>query len=402
MKFKEYVGRRRVPKGKDFNFQSLTSGLFQITSPNEFFKLFHIAYPKMNNKTVLPLVFRPRPDGPFYLDVDLRVTESCRIPDEVFVEMAHHFLTTLKTLTKNDDIWDVYLTRRAGSYPHTSKKFASAYASGFHMIIPNLNVNKAFMQRFYTDVTEKELDWLSLLGGFTVLNQPSDIIDKKVCLRTNGLLLLGLNKPGLVKRSPHYLFNVGSWRTDWFENQKILPFGWQFKSVDANVAYKTMVRNLYSWVFEYKESEKPVVPVPVQVVQAIKQPVARVPQPVQPQPVQADATFDLDYFLSCCEGSASKFDHDMWLPLLWYCRKAGLKKAYVCDKLNAYFRPHDNEENARVWENFRLTKCNTNAGSIVEMLRRFATKEYDTTRVFPRQAFQFHNESDMFLDNPKI
>ena len=81
--------KKHLTKGGDYNFVSMAGGKFKIEEKERkpFFNLLNRAYTKI--KDSIPLVFRPKQVGPFYLDVDFRQSENVKIPDSVFVDLSH-------------------------------------------------------------------------------------------------------------------------------------------------------------------------------------------------------------------------------------------------------------------------------------------------------------------------
>lgn len=385
---------------QDFNFQLMSGGRFKI--PNEQKKKFISRLSRFDSKRGFPLLPRPRPTGPFSLDIDLRLKDGVRVPDDVFISMTHNFLTTLQNVIGGEIDWPVVLTRRNGSYLKTE----NVWSSGFHVYIHNLVVAKPTMEKFYS-LLMKNQDWISHLKDYPVTNPPEDIIDKRVCLRNTGLICIGLNKLN-IDCTPHYIFFVGPWRNHFDEDTvQRMDYGWQNKTKIERKRYKGVLELLYEWPFTVQPPTSPTtqtkISFPPPFLTKTEGVVAHPPQ-TQETVVKSNtepALFDLLYFLDVCEGSASKFNHGKWLQLIYFCRIVKLDRNFVCDALNRYFKPENQQENYTAWDNFKQQSA-VGPGSIITMLRDYSTKSWDCNRVFCKPVFKYHNDSEMFLTNKKV
>ena len=99
MRFERFLERYRTGSRKDFNFQTIIGGVYNIPCKDKhlFFKQFCAAYPKFNEKYATSLVFRPRKDlnMPLYFDFDFKMKEATRIPTAAMVELSRKIFTIL-------------------------------------------------------------------------------------------------------------------------------------------------------------------------------------------------------------------------------------------------------------------------------------------------------------------
>ena len=225
----QFVNQHRTKKqDKDYNFQCLRGGKFLFQDKNQFVDIYA---QNIHDDPPLSLGFRaPRcVRAPFFLDIDLRSLHEINVPDVTLVEVAHELLTHLKTiLPENTDVWRVILTRRKESY---WKEKLQRFCGGFHVYIPNLYLELETLRTFRQNCLA-DTYWVNLFKPFHVTNPPDDILDSSVCSRSNGMLLVGMNKPhanGNGKHSPHFILFLGTWRNAWFQESSAEDGGgWDF------------------------------------------------------------------------------------------------------------------------------------------------------------------------------
>ena len=108
---------------------------------------------------------------------------------------------------------------------------------------------------------------------------------------------------------------------------------------------------------------------------------------------QVKAIFDLAYYL---EVSDLTEKHSEWMQIISFCRSNNFEKKFVCDALNAAFKPTNLEENAILWDSFTRVR-QVGIGSLVRLLNFHAETTFDHEKMFPNETFKYHNEHSMFI-----
>ena len=389
-RFEDFVKQHGVKQKNDvYNFVQTRKNAYYYGKYNlkkSFLPKYLKSYTKFGKKfPCLVWKVADRDKFMFYLDFDFESTERIEATSKEFVAIADNVLLTLAVPDKE---LFVILTKRVSCY-----KKDKVYKNGFHLYIPNLQVDRKFMRDFKNKFAGQ-------LEGFikkhNITNNYNDIVDDVAIKRSNGLYMIGTNKPEFSP-SPHFIFFASKnrnfcWAGD--TDDSIQQFGWEFDK-EKHTIFKKLMHLIYDQVFEQDFSRGR------SGVKAVVEPKMVAPVPIPVKPVKNEkGRFDLSYFLDCCAGNASKFNRDQWKRLVFFCRIQGLDKDRVCEQLNTFFTPPDLRENESLWDSYRNEK-DINCGTVVFFLQYYATKEWDTTRLFPDSHFKYHNESNMFLDCKK-
>ena len=409
-KWLRYCAQHKT-KTQDFNFQSMHrnmkggmtawTGKYKFTDLDMFFKLFARDFAKLTHHNAISLVFRPDRSTatPFYMDLDFRSPSETRIPSELCLQITHHLLTILQQVVGSHDKWNVICSKRTGFY---YKGKLGKWCGGFHILIPNLHVTVDEMKQFRVGALYN-LSWYHLLSEYSIVNEPSDVLDKAVMEKCNGLVLTGLNKPKKAENthcSPHYIFAVNSWNGEWL-SQDVLPYGWQFQNPGTRTRWIHLLKLMYGWVFQhvYKRPTKKLLKAK-RVEEKQGSSLNIPPAPVEEKlddpeiiPESGEVRFNLPYFIQLVH--AKDIGHSAWKQVVIFSRICNLDKATVLKSLNRFFTPRDMQENERVWNSYR-EEVNITEASIVYILNRCQV-HYDLKQLFPDRTYRFHNEHRMFM-----
>ena len=386
-------------KGARCNVGSLHGGKWLIPHSKYqlFIDLFATASPFFTESCHPGYVFRPPKTvlQPYCLDIDLKTEKRIPLPQNNFIEMAS--LVAKELLQRKpalDKVQFKVVTKQCGYFKKVKGK--NVFATGAHIYFSGTRVDLHCSQSLMSFAVERVP---AVFKDIPYINSADDVVDERIPLRKNGLMFISDFKPtkGLKTTGGRYEVRAeGVVRKDGVTTHILKPGEFM------NTLRKTLHDTL-SFVFEnpdpnYTDRHESVLATRRGrrlVVEPAKKPIKMITK-VHPTTLvkKEPVTFDLNYFLSVTSQIGS---NDDWLQLVYYCRRAGLDRSYVCDMLNKKYNPEWLGENFNVWDSYKEGRVNK--GSIIRLLQLYADKPVDDRLVFPGRQYRYHNESMMF-DNP--
>ena len=229
------------------------------------------------------------------------------------------------------------------------------------------------------------------------LNDPVDVIDKKIPERSNGLMLIGDYKKDGRSTGGRYMirgilhYERGEAAREHFSRERF------FESI-SSCSGVALLKSLYDFVFHPRIPKAIVVTKPREKNEVtkprVKNEVAK-DESIRPTCLQVDG-FILDKFLKTtaewCPGNED------YVTLCIYFAKQRLDPKLtgeLCNKAWGY--PVNDRETENMMNSADINRPEVNKGSIINMLRR---QGFSTDGIF-EQRYKYHNESDMF-DQPRI
>ena len=158
----------------------------------DLWKLYGEAAPSFTELNCPTLVYRPpeRTVQPLQIDCDLRFVQETKVPVNIHFRFAQKLAVKLVEVCKQTVHFYV-VAKSSGYFKLFKSQDKTLFTNGAHMYFSNVRIPK----RVARDIKKyAESICLEFYGHLSPVNNPSDIIDRAVVERANGLCLIGTFK----------------------------------------------------------------------------------------------------------------------------------------------------------------------------------------------------------------
>ena len=211
------------------------------------------------------------------------------------------------------------------------------------------------------------------------MNPPSDIIDRAIIERSNGLVVIGTFK-GPAQGGRYMLRQMGSIDREGESTETTVDTATMFKQLQG------IMSHTYKFIWEEKEEGDE-----QEIVKEKSQPVPTVAKTAPPKVhvVNEVCAFNLEKFLEIT--SAHHPTHPEFLQICYYCASVGVPREQMALL--------DNRNTSSPYTEYDRRQPGRDAisrGSIVRYLNMYAVS-FDWDEIFPRKVFEYLSEYDAFM-----